>query len=265
MLEADGSAPSASSAAAPPRSLKLSESTPTLMPEPLTLNPLSSERLLHLCRGGAAGADAGVGNRRSRRRILQDRQNSCAFCRRGRIGHGVRSRLSDDRFRCATGAKTRFRAKRTEGYRRQVCQNDWCGRRRCRAEQNGRRRRETAVDRRGYMETGTRIAGIEVLNCVPMTLPETMPASVSNASKGSSVGCTASAEVSDEANNGAADKPSPAFANSFPSVATGAPPGSLRRRNGDCNGELGSSDPGIVVYSSAAKVIPGLSVKRLSL
>src|ERR1700690_2002383 len=42
MLEADGNAPSASSAAAPPRSLKLSESTPTLMPVPLTFNPLSS-------------------------------------------------------------------------------------------------------------------------------------------------------------------------------------------------------------------------------
>src|SRR5208282_2747149 len=42
MSDADGKAPSASSAAAPPRSLKLSDSTPTLMPEPLTLSPLSS-------------------------------------------------------------------------------------------------------------------------------------------------------------------------------------------------------------------------------
>src|SRR5581483_173460 len=41
-FEADGSAPSASSAAAPPRSLKLSDNTPTLMPLPLTLSPLSS-------------------------------------------------------------------------------------------------------------------------------------------------------------------------------------------------------------------------------
>jgi hypothetical protein len=42
MWDADGNAPLASSAAAPPRSLKLSDSTPTLMPEPLTLSPLSS-------------------------------------------------------------------------------------------------------------------------------------------------------------------------------------------------------------------------------
>ena len=42
MWDADGNAPLASSAAAPPRSLKLSDNTPTLMPEPLTLSPLSS-------------------------------------------------------------------------------------------------------------------------------------------------------------------------------------------------------------------------------
>ncbi len=41
MLAADGNAPLASSAAAPPRSLKLSDNTPTLIPEPLTARPLA--------------------------------------------------------------------------------------------------------------------------------------------------------------------------------------------------------------------------------
>ena len=97
MLEADGSAPSASSAAAPPRSLKLSEITPTLMPLPLTLNPLSSKGLLHLCRGGAVGTDAGVGDRRrgSRRWICQARRSGRRKCRCQGVDGNARGRRGD--------------------------------------------------------------------------------------------------------------------------------------------------------------------------